>query len=98
MGSEIADKSLAARRAFSEEVERAGCALINCSVICNAGDVGLLLGDVTSARRTRRSKRSFRIYLIADTHMRMSTACTSRTCNIENQLAPFGAAGRYETS
>ena len=62
MGSEIADKSLAARRAFSVEglKERDGLHELLLSNLQLAMSV-FFSGDVTSARRLRRSKHRFRI-------------------------------------
>lgn len=80
MGSEIADKSLAARRAFSEEglkeldalydqlLSNLQLAMSVFSPAMSPAPVGCAAVNIAS------------VYLIADTHMRMSTACTSRTC------------------
>lgn len=80
MGSEIADKSLAARRAFSEEglkeldalydqlLSNLQLAMSVFSPVMSPAPVGCAAVNIAS------------VYLIADTHMRMSTACTSRTC------------------
>ncbi len=79
MGSEIADKSLAARRAFSEEGLKELDALYDQLLSNLQLAMSVFSPAMSPAPVGCRRKHRFRI-LNRRYSMRMSTACTSRTC------------------
>ncbi len=98
MGSEIADKSLAARRAFSVEGLKELDALYDLllSNLQLAMSV-FFSSDVPSARRLRRSKHRFRI-LNRRYCMRTLTVCISRTCRASKPVRCTRRCWGYEAS
>ena len=90
MGSEVADKSLAARRAFSpaglEELDNLlGQLTSNLKLALSV----FFSNDVTSARRLRRNKHRFRA---------CEPAASAKRAKYRNQLVALRLAGRYEAS
>lgn len=98
MGSEIADKSTAARRAFSveglKELEALHEQLV--SNLKLAMSV-FFSSDVPSARRLRRNKHRFRILNRRYSHAHVERLHQQNVQSIETSSL-HGAAGRYETS
>ena len=98
-GSEIADKSLAARRAFSLDGLKELDALYE-QLLSNlklAMSV-FFSGDVTSARRLRRSKHRFRILNRRYSHAHVDRLHQQNVQSIGNQFATFRLTGRYAAS
>ncbi|EBM9279566.1 Na/Pi cotransporter family protein [Salmonella enterica subsp. enterica serovar Infantis] len=94
MGSEIADKSLAARRAFSEEGLKELDALYD-QLLSNlqlAMSV-FFSGDVTSARRLRRSKHRFRILNRRYSHAHVDRLHQQNVQSIETSSLHLGLLG-----
>lgn len=94
MGSEIADKSLAARRAFSEEGLKELDALYD-QLLSNlqlAMSV-FFSGDVPSARRLRRSKHRFRIMNRRYSHAHVDRLHQQNVQSIETSSLHLGLLG-----
>ncbi len=94
MGSEIADKSLAARRAFSIEGLKELDALYD-QLLSNlqlAMSV-FFSGDVTSARRLRRSKHRFRILNRRYSHAHVDRLHQQNVQSIETSSLHLGLLG-----
>lgn len=94
MGSEIADKSLAARRAFSEE----GLQELDALHERLLGNLKLAMsvffsGDVASARRLRRSKHRFRIMNRRYAHAHVDRLHQQNVQSIETSSLHLGLLG-----
>ncbi|MBJ3816254.1 Na/Pi cotransporter family protein [Shimwellia pseudoproteus] len=97
MGSEIADKSLAARRAFSEEGLKELDALYD-QLLSNlqlAMSV-FFSGDVPSARRLRRSKHRFRIMNRRYSHAHVDRLHQQNVQSIETSSLHLGLLGNMK--
>ena len=94
MGSEIADKSLAARRAFSLEGVKELDALYD--QLLNNLKLAMTVffsGDVTSARRLRRSKHRFRILNRRYSHAHVDRLHQQNVQSIETSSLHLGLLG-----
>ncbi|WMI90224.1 Na/Pi cotransporter family protein [Escherichia coli] len=94
MGSEIADKSLAARRAFSVDGLKELDALYNCcSATCSWRCRSSSPAMCTSARRLRRSKHRFRILNRRYSHAHVDRLHQQNVQSIETSSLHLGLLG-----
>lgn len=93
MGSEIADKSLAARRAFSERIEELDALYDQLLSNLQLAMSVFFSGDVTSARRLRRSKHRFRILNRRYSHAHVDRLHQQNVQSIETSSLHLGLLG-----
>ncbi len=94
MSGDVADKSLAARRAFSEEgMEELNTLIEQLSANLRLGLSVFLSQDVTSARRLRRSKHRFRITNRRYSHKHVDRLHQHNVQSIETSSLHLGLLG-----